>query len=256
MRQRETELTSLKKKVEEQEDEVKEVQVENASLKNRLSQLEEGTEKIRELSKRLYELEKVQGQLDELQKETESTITRVMELEVVKNQVAELQTWKNSAPWQRVMEERDEQIRSSEREIETDLLEECVQELHGQKEMSAKVALFTDKELQELSFKEINSLLKLRGLSKEEVVQVKQQRRILKNRGYLQHSRMRQIENKNNLEITRDTLMKELEQVQRQLAATARERDFFKTKYMKLLDQVSKMTAGRALKIPLFRKMT
>lgn len=115
-------------------------------------------------------------------------------------------------------------------------------------EMSAKVALFTDKELRELTVKEINSLLKLRGLSKEEVAQVKQKRRTLKNRGYAQHSRMRRIENKNNLEITRDNLMKELEQVQRQLAVTARERDFFKNKYVKLLAQVSKMP-GRVLKI-------
>ena len=110
MKQRETEITSLKKKVEEQEEEVRAVQIENASLKNRLSQLEEGTEKVRELSKRVNEVEKVQGQLEELQKETESTKTLIMELEVVKSQVAALQTWKNSAPWQRVMNARDEQI--------------------------------------------------------------------------------------------------------------------------------------------------
>lgn len=115
-------------------------------------------------------------------------------------------------------------------------------------EMSPKEALFTDRELRELGVKEINSLLKLRGLSKEEIARVKQRRRTLKNRGYAQHSRMRRIENKNNLEVTRDNLLKELEQVQRQLAATSRERDFFKNKYVSLLSQVSKLP-GRVLKI-------
>lgn len=115
-------------------------------------------------------------------------------------------------------------------------------------EMSANEALFTDKELRELGVKEINNLLKLRGLTKEEVHRVKQRRRTLKNRGYAQHSRLRRIENKNNLETTRDNLQKELEQVQRQLAATSRERDFFKNKYVKLLAQISKLP-GRVLKI-------
>ena len=115
-------------------------------------------------------------------------------------------------------------------------------------EMTSKEALFTDKELRELGVKDINNLLKLRGLSKEEIARVKQRRRTLKNRGYAQHSRMRRIENKNSLETTRDNLVKELEQVQRQLATTARERDFFKDKYVKLLAQVSKLP-GRVLKI-------
>lgn len=117
-----------------------------------------------------------------------------------------------------------------------------------QAEMTPKEALFTDKELRELGVKEINNLLKLRGLSKEEIARVKQRRRTLKNRGYAQHSRLRRIENKTNLETTRDNLVKELEQVQRQLAGTARERDFFKDKYVKLLAQISKLP-GRVLKI-------
>ena len=111
-------------------------------MKSRLSQLEEGTEKVRELSKRVNEVEKVQGQLEELQKETESTKTRVMELEVAKSQVAALQTWKNSAPWQRVMNEQDEQIRrltciSSEREMETNLLKRRVEQLQSQNDETA-----------------------------------------------------------------------------------------------------------------------
>lgn len=139
LKQRETEITSLKKKVKEQEDKVGALQIENALLNDRLSHLEEGTEEIKELSKRVNELEKVQGQLEELQKETEPTKARIVELEVVKNQVAELQTWKNSAPWQRVMEEQYERIRlrSSEHEMETNLLKERVEQLQRQNDKTS-----------------------------------------------------------------------------------------------------------------------
>lgn len=152
---------------------------------------------------------------------------------------------------QHIYEDDEQDDKASEQSIVSPSLSEGSSTSTGHffpQEMSAKVAMFTDKELRELGVKEINSLLKLRGLSKEEVARVKQKRRTLKNRGYAQHSRMRRIENKNNLEITRDNLLKELEQVQRQLAATARERDFFKNKYVKLLAQVSKLP-GRVLKI-------
>ena len=152
---------------------------------------------------------------------------------------------------QHIYEDDEQDDKTSEQSIASPSMSESSPTSSGHffpQEMSSKVALFTDKELRELGVKEINNLLKLRGLSKEEVAQVKQKRRTLKNRSYAQHSRMRRIENKNNLEITRDHLTKELEQVQRQLAATARERDFFKNKYVKLLSQVSKMP-GRVLKI-------
>ena len=152
---------------------------------------------------------------------------------------------------QHIYDDGEQDDEASEQSIASPSLSESSPTSTGHffpQEMSSKVALFTDKELRELGVKEINSLLKLRGLSKEEVAQVKQKRRTLKNRSYAQHSRMRRIENKNNLEITKDNLTKELEQVQRQLAATARERDFFKNKYVKLLAQVSKMP-GRVLKI-------
>lgn len=152
---------------------------------------------------------------------------------------------------QHIYEDDEQDDKASEQSIASPSLSENSPTSTGHffpQEMSAKVALFTDKELRELGVKEINNLLRLRGLSKEEIAQVKQKRRTLKNRSYAQHSRMRRIENKNNLEITRDTLMKELEQIQRQLAVTARERDFFKNKYVKLLAQVSKMP-GRVLKI-------
>ena len=114
--------------------------------------------------------------------------------------------------------------------------------------LSDKESQFTEKELRELSVKEINRLLKERGLSTAEIARVKHRRRTLKNRGYAQHSRLRRIETKNNLETEKKSLLKELEQLQQQLAVTVRERDMFKNKYVKLLTQVSKMP-GKVLKI-------
>lgn len=117
-----------------------------------------------------------------------------------------------------------------------------------EQQLSGNESKFTEKELRELSVKELNRLLKERGLTKEEVARVKHRRRTLKNRGYAQHSRLRRIETKNNLESEKKSLLQELEQLQQQLAAAARERDIFKAKYVKLLTQVSKMP-GKVLKI-------
>lgn len=114
--------------------------------------------------------------------------------------------------------------------------------------LAANESQFTEKELRELSVKDINRLLKERGLSKDEVARVKHRRRTLKNRGYAQNSRLRRIETKNNLEIEKKSLLQELQQLQQQLAVTVRERDMFKNKYVKLLTQVSKMP-GKLLKI-------
>lgn len=133
-----------------QDEKVIEMQVEIATMKNRLSQSGDGTEKIRELSKRVNELEKVtktygamepvnqleelRGQLEKLQQETESTKTRVKELEVMKNQVAHLLNWKTSA--QRLMGRHHEQIMKlwsslEKREGETSYLRERVHQLES-----------------------------------------------------------------------------------------------------------------------------
>lgn len=117
-----------------------------------------------------------------------------------------------------------------------------------EQQLSANELKFTEKELRELSVKDINRLLKERGLTREEVARVKHRRRTLKNRRYAQHSRLRRIETKNNLEIEKKNLLGELEQLQQQLAVVVRERDVFKNKYVKLLTQVSQMP-GKLLKI-------
>lgn len=107
---------------------------------------------------------------------------------------------------------------------------------------------FTEKELRELSVKDINRLLKERGLSNDEIARVKHRRRTLKNRRYAQHSRLRRIESKNNLEEEKKSLLQELGQLQKQVTSVERERDMYKDKYVKLLTQVSKMP-GKLIKI-------
>ena len=96
---------------------------------------------------------------------------------------------------------------------------------------------FTEYELRNLSVKEINRLLKVRGLTKEEISHVKQRRRTLKNRRYAQNSRMRRIENKKELETSNGSLQQELLRVREQLEATTRERDMYKGKLDKLKSQ-------------------
>ena len=115
-------------------------------------------------------------------------------------------------------------------------------------QLSPNEMKFTEKELRELSVKDINRLLKERGLSKDEIARVKHRRRTLKNRRYAQHSRLRRIETKNNLEVEKKSLSQELEKLRKQVTAVERERDMYKDKYVELLTQVSKMP-GKLIKI-------
>ncbi|XP_068721248.1 transcription factor MafK-like [Montipora capricornis] len=119
---------------------------------------------------------------------------------------------------------------------------------YEEQNISAKEALFTEQELRELSVKEINRLLKVRGLSKQEIDRVKHRRRTLKNRGYAQHSRLRRIETKNNLEEENTNLLKELERVKKQVCSVEKERDIFKSKYLELVTRVARMP-GKLLKV-------
>lgn len=120
--------------------------------------------------------------------------------------------------------------------------------LGDEQQLSTKEALFTEKELLELSVKEINRLLKVRGLSEQEITRVKNRRRTLKNRGYAQHSRLRRIQTKKDLEKEKSSLLKELEEVQQQLDLVRWERDSYKNRYLNLWAEVSKM-AGKPPKV-------
>merc|ERR1711988_295797 len=59
---------------------------------------------------------------------------------------------------------------------------------------------FTDEALKSLSVKELNRLVKVKGLSKDQVAKIKYQRRTIKNRGYAQNCRIKRIKQKQGLE--------------------------------------------------------
>ena len=59
----------------------------------------------------------------------------------------------------------------------------------------------SDEELVTFNVKELNRILKTRGLSREDVASIKQRRRTLKNRGYAATVRVKREETKGELEI-------------------------------------------------------
>lgn len=83
-----------------------------------------------------------------------------------------------------------------------------------------------DEELVMLPVRELNR--RLQGMSKDDIVRLKQKRRTLKNRGYAQNCRSKRMQQRHDLEHTNRSLEKQVHQLQRQLSALTREREFYK----------------------------
>ncbi|CAB1458987.1 unnamed protein product [Pleuronectes platessa] len=87
----------------------------------------------------------------------------------------------------------------------------------------------TDDELVTMSVRELNQ--HLRGLTKEEIVQLKQRRRTLKNRGYAASCRVKRVTQKEELEKQKSLLQQEVDKLATENASMKVELDALRSKY-------------------------
>ncbi|KAK1886244.1 Transcription factor MafG [Dissostichus eleginoides] len=87
----------------------------------------------------------------------------------------------------------------------------------------------TDDELVTMSVRELNQ--HLRGLTKDEIVQLKQRRRTLKNRGYAASCRVKRVTQKEELEKQKSVLQQEVDKLANENASMRAELDALRSKY-------------------------
>ena len=83
-----------------------------------------------------------------------------------------------------------------------------------------------DDDLMTLPVRELNR--RLQGLTRDEVVRLKQKRRTLKNRGYAQNCRSKRMQQRHVLEQENSELSDQIAKLQQELARAQHERDLFK----------------------------
>lgn len=95
----------------------------------------------------------------------------------------------------------------------------------------------SDEELISLSVRELNK--KLKDFSRTDILRFKQRRRLLKNRGYAQKCRTRRVQQYKNLSEDNSELYKQIEDLKEMVRLYQKERDEYKSKYVKLKSKLS-----------------
>ncbi|XP_061159446.1 transcription factor MafK [Syngnathus typhle] len=101
--------------------------------------------------------------------------------------------------------------------------------LKVKKESGENAPALSDDELVAMSVRELNQ--HLRGLTKEDVVRLKQRRRTLKNRGYAASCRIKRVAQKEELERQKTELQHEVDKLARENASMRLELEALRAKY-------------------------
>ncbi|XP_020788548.1 transcription factor MafK isoform X1 [Boleophthalmus pectinirostris] len=110
------------------------------------------------------------------------------------------------------------------------------------KEAGENAPALSDDELVAMSVRELNQ--HLRGLTKEDVVRLKQRRRTLKNRGYAASCRIKRVTQKEELERQKIELQMEVDKLARENASMRLELDALRAKYEALQCFARTVTRG------------
>lgn len=114
--------------------------------------------------------------------------------------------------------------------------------LQVKKEVGENAPALSDDELVAMSVRELNQ--HLRGLTKEDVVRLKQRRRTLKNRGYAASCRIKRVTQKEELERQKIELQHEVDKLARENASMRLELDALRAKYEALQCFARTVTRG------------
>uniref|UniRef100_A0A3Q2U7L0 Transcription factor MafG n=1 Tax=Fundulus heteroclitus TaxID=8078 RepID=A0A3Q2U7L0_FUNHE len=120
----------------------------------------------------------------------------------------------------------------------------CLYGLLVKREPGENGTSLTDDELVTMSVRELNQ--HLRGLSKEEILQLKQRRRTLKNRGYAASCRVKRVTQKEELEKQKAQLQQEVDKLVTENASMKVELDALRSKY-EALQSFARTVARRPL---------